>query len=131
MNWTVRMYMPVCRNILPSRTQEPLKATGSILTFSIWYPAENGWNTRPDADSYGIVALDFEADALHGDNVKVVTAYEGTVDLYSLQRDGAGWVSLITATLTAHCEGAWSLYSHMYERDTGLFHWTWAFQVEG
>ena len=26
--------------------------------------AENEWNTRPDADSYGIVALEFEADAL-------------------------------------------------------------------
>ena len=31
--------------------------------------AENEWNTRPDSDSYGIVALDFEADALYGDNL--------------------------------------------------------------
>ena len=93
--------------------------------------AEDDWNTRPETVSYGTEALDFEADALRGDNLKVATAYEGSVDLYSLQRDGAGWVELITATLTEHCEGAWSLNAHMYERNTGLFHWEWVFQVEG
>ena len=93
--------------------------------------AEDEWNTRPDTESYGIVQLDFEADALRGDNVKCVTAYEGSVDLYSHRRDGAGWVPLITATLTEHCDGCWSLNAHMYERETGLFHWEWVFQVEG
>ena len=93
--------------------------------------AEDEWNTRPDTVSYGMVRLDFEVDALRGDNVKKATAYEGSVDLYSLQRDGAGWVPLITGALTEYCEGAWSLNTHMYERETGLFHWEWAFQVEG
>ena len=93
--------------------------------------AEDEWNTRPDTVSYGTVQLDFEVNALHGDNVKQVTAYEGSVDLFSLNRDGAGWVDLITATLTEHCEGCWSLNHHTYERETGLFHWEWAFQVEG
>ena len=93
--------------------------------------AEDEWNTRPDTVSYGIVRLDFEADALHGDNRKVATAYEGSVHLFSLKRDGAGWVDLITQTLTEYCEGCWSLNHHTYERDTGLFHWEWAFQVEG
>ena len=92
--------------------------------------AEDEWNTRPDTVSYGTVRLDFEVDALRGDNVKQATAYEGSVDLYSLQRSGAGWVELITAALTDHCEGCWSLNSHQYERDTALFHWEWAFQVE-
>lgn len=93
--------------------------------------AEDDWNTRPETVSYGIVSLDFEADALRGDNIKVATAYEGSVDLYSLQRDGAGWVDLITSTLTEYCEGAWSLNHHTYERDSNLFHWEWAFQIEG
>ena len=93
--------------------------------------AEDDWNTRPDTVSYGTVRLDFEADALTGDNRKVTTAVEGSVDLYSLQRDGAGWVELITAALTEHCESCWSLNYHTYERDTGLFHWEWTFQVEG
>ena len=93
--------------------------------------AENGWNTRPDAESYGIVTLDFEVDALHGDNVKCVTAYEGAVSLFSRAKDGAGWVDLITRALTEHCEGCWSLNSHQYERENGIFHWEWTFQVEG
>ena len=92
--------------------------------------AEDGWNTRPDADSYGIVALDFEADALHGNNVKCATAYEGSVDLFSRKKDGDGWVALITRTLTEYCEGAWSLNSHQCERENGIFHWEWTFEVE-
>ena len=93
--------------------------------------AEDEWYTRPDTVSYGTVRLDFEADALHGDNVKQATAYEGSVDLYSMVRSGAGWVELITAALGEHCGPCWSLNHHTYERETGLFHWEWAFQVEG
>ena len=91
--------------------------------------AEDDWNTRPDSDSYGTVRLDFEADALHGDNVKVAIAYEGSVDLYSKTRNGAGWIRLIRETLTKHCGGCWTLNHHTYERETGLFHWEWAFQI--
>ena len=111
---------------LKSLTQGELP--GTVITLPM---AENEWNTRPDANSYGIVALDFEADALHGDNVKQITAYEGSVDLFSRSKDGAGWVELIAATLTEYCEGAWSLISHQYERENGIFHWRWVFQVEG
>ena len=93
--------------------------------------AESEWNTRPDTVSYGTVRLDFEVDALRGDDRKQATAYEGSVDLFSLKRDGAGWVELITGTLTAHCDACWSLNHHTYERETGLFHWEWVFQVEG
>lgn len=93
--------------------------------------AENDWNTRPDSDSYGIVALDFEADALYGDNLKQVIAYEGSVDLFSRKKDGDGWVEAIVSVLTEHCDGAWSLNSHMYERENRIFHWEWVFQVEG
>ena len=92
--------------------------------------AENEWYPRPETDSYGIIALDFETDALHGNNLKQVTAYEGSMDLYSRMKDGAGWISLIRGALTEHCEGAWKLNSHTYERETGLFHWEWVFQVE-
>lgn len=93
--------------------------------------AEDEWNTRPGANSYGTVRLDFEAEALGGDNVKTEIAYEGSVDLYSLSRDGAGWVEEITRTLTEHCDGCWSLNYHTYERETRLFHWEWTFEVEG
>ena len=93
--------------------------------------AEDEWNTRPDTVSYGIVLLQYEVDALRGDNRKLDTAYSGSVHLFSLQRDGAGWVPLICDTLTEYCECAWSLNYHTYERDTGMFHWEWAFQIEG
>lgn len=92
--------------------------------------AENGWDTRPDVDSYGVVQLDFEVDALHGDDLKQLTAYEGSVDLFSHDKHGAGWIEEITGILRDHCEGCWSLNSHQHERETGLFHWEWTFQVE-
>ena len=93
--------------------------------------AEDEWTTRPDTVSYGTVQLDFEVETLTGDDRKCVTAYEGSVDLFSRQRSGAGWVPLIMETLTEYCDGCWSLNAHMYERETGLFHWEWTFQVEG
>ena len=93
--------------------------------------AEDEWDTRPDVVSYGIVLLQFEAGALYGDNLKVATAYSGSVHLFSLARGGAGWVEQITDTLKEHCESCWSLNYHTYERETGLFHWEWVFQVEG
>ena len=93
--------------------------------------AEDEWYTRPDTVSYGTVRLDFEADALTGDDRKQSIAYEGSVDLYSLVRTGAGWVEMIMETLTEHCGASWQLNHHTYERETGLFHWEWAFQLEG
>ena len=102
-------------------------AEGSEITLPM---GEDEWYTRPDVVSYGIVSLDFEADALRADGRKLDTAYEGSVDLFSLARSGAGWIELITATLENHCGGCWSLNSHTYERDTGLFHWEWTFQIE-
>ena len=93
--------------------------------------AEYDWRTRPNADSYGIIALEFETDALAGDNTKQVRAYEGSVDLYSHQKRGGGWIELIEAALSEHCESAWTLNYHGYERDSQLFHWEWAFQIEG
>ena len=91
--------------------------------------AEDEWYTRPDTVSYGVVSMDFESDQLHGDGLMQDTAYEGSVDLFSLARNGAGWIPLITEVLTKHCGGSWSLNSHTYERETGLFHWEWAFEV--
>ena len=93
--------------------------------------AENEWNTRPDTESYGIVSLDFEADALYGDDLKQCISYAGSVQLYSHRKDGAGWLQLITDTLTAYCDGCWSFNSLQWERENNLFHWEWVFEVEG
>lgn len=93
--------------------------------------AENEWNTRPEADSYGIVSMDLEADALAGDDRKMDIFCEGSVDLFSHAKDGSGWVGEITKTLEEYCGPCWSLNSHTYERDTGIFHWEWTFEVSG
>lgn len=111
--------------------QQPEDATTEEPVMITLPMAEDEWYTRPDAVSYGVVRLEFEADALRGDDQKLVTAYEGSVELYSLARNGAGWIPLITQTLTNYCGGCWNLDAHMYERETGLFRWEWAFQVEG
>ena len=91
--------------------------------------AEDEWYTRPDTVSYGIVAREFEADQLHADDVKQDTCWEGSVDLFSMVRGGAGWVPMIENVLTVYCGGGWHLNSHTYERDTGLFHWEWVFRI--
>ena len=93
--------------------------------------AENEWNTRPDAESYGQIMYEFEAGMLEGDNLKQDRAYEGSMDLYSRKKDGDGWIPLIEKVLTEHCEGCWRLDYHTKEQATDLFRWEWVFQIEG
>ena len=71
--------------------------------------AEDGWDTRPDAVSYGEIQLEFEAESLDGNNRKKDRAYEGSMDLYSRRRDGEGWTALIEQTLTEYCDNCWRL----------------------
>lgn len=110
---------------------EALKAltqgeTPNIVTLPM---AENEWYPRPKGVSYGIFALDNETGAMNGDDLKLDTAYEGSVDLFSPAKDGDGWVPLIEAALADHCGPCWGFNSHAYERETGLFHWEWTFEV--
>ena len=93
--------------------------------------AENEWNTRPDADSYGEIMYDFEVESLNGDNLKQDRAYEGSMDLYSRKKDGDGWIPLIEKVLSEHCESCWMLNYHTKEAGTNLFRWEWTFQIEG
>lgn len=94
--------------------------------------AEKEWYTRPDTVSYGIISRDFEADELEGDNRKQDRSWEGSIDLYSLSKTGAGWVPMIEELLTEWCDGSW--YANLdadWERETNLFHWEWVFRIEG
>lgn len=111
-----------------TQAEDPNAENSPTVTLPV---AEDEWYTRPDTVSYGTIQLDFEADALTGDDLKKITSYEGSMDLYSLERSGAGWVQMICDTLTEHCGAHWSLNLHTYERETGLFHWEFVFQVEG
>lgn len=91
--------------------------------------AEYEWKTRPSGD-YGTVALEFEADALYGDDQKQMRSFEGSVDLFMQLRDMMK-VAAVESALAAVCESCWSLNSIQYENDSGLVHYEWAFQVEG
>ena len=92
--------------------------------------AENGWTSRPNVNTYGVVQLDFETGSLNGDGVKLITGYEGSVDLFSLSRDGDGMVEEVAEILETVCGASWSLNSHVWEQSTRLFHWEWTFEVE-
>ena len=111
-----------------TKAEDPAATDSPTVTLPM---AEDEWNTRPDADSYGLVSLDFEAGQLNGDNAKLDRSHGGSADLFSRHRDGDGWPGLITGTLQSYCGPAWSLNSHTYERETRLFHWEWAFEIEG
>ena len=108
---------------LKSLTQGEAPATVTLPV------AEDEWRTRPQSDSYGIVQLDFEGSAMNADDGKADLTWEGSVDLFSHMRSGGGWVPLITDALETWCGSCWSLNSHTYERETGLFHWEWTFEV--
>ena len=116
---------------MPSKYAEMAAELKSLEQEDVTLPvAEEEWYTRPDTVSYGVVSLDFEAGQLNGDGRKLDLSWEGSMDLYSLVKDGAGWIPLITGTIEKYCGSCWSLNSHTYERETGLFHWEWIFEVD-
>jgi hypothetical protein len=90
--------------------------------------AEYEWKTRP-AGNFGTVQLDFEAEDDHGDDMKQDRAWEGSVDLFTHGKEMM-IVAAVESVLEEICEGAWELNSEQYERETGLIHREFAFQLE-
>ena len=91
--------------------------------------AENGWTSRPNVNTYGVVQLDFEASALNGDNTKLCSSYEGSVDLFTRGKEMM-IVAAVETALEKHCSGSWYLNSEQYEHETGLVHREFVFQIE-
>ena len=87
---------------------------GEPVTYHTLPMAENEWNTRPDTVSYGIVRLDFEASSDTGDDLKASTAYEGSLDLFSMEKrrcgDGEGSLH------TEHTEAPWGPGVHNHSQ---------------
>lgn len=90
--------------------------------------AEYEWKTRP-AGNYGTVQLDFEAEPDNGDDLKQDRAWEGSVDLYTHGKKML-IVAAVESALEDVCEGSWYLNSEQYERETGLIHREFVFQIE-
>lgn len=90
--------------------------------------AEYEWKTRPDGN-FGTVQLDFEAEDDNGDDGKQDRAWEGSVDLYTHGEEPL-IVAAVESALESVCESAWELNSIQYERQTGLIHREFVFQIE-
>ena len=90
--------------------------------------AEYEWKTRP-AGSFGTVQLDFEAEDDNGDDMHQDRAWEGSVDLFTHGKEMM-IVAAVESALEEICEGAWELNSEQYERETGLIHREFTFQLE-
>ena len=90
--------------------------------------AEYEWRTRPKGN-FGTVQLDFEAEDSGGDDTKQDRAWEGSVDLYTHGKEMM-IAAAVESALESVCEGSWDLNSEQYERETGLIHREFVFQIE-
>ena len=89
---------------------------------------EYEWKTRPNGN-FGTVQLDFEAADDIGDDQKIDRAWEGSVDLFTHGKEMM-IVAAVETALESVCSGSWYLNSEQYERDTGLIHREFVFQIE-
>ena len=89
---------------------------------------EYEWRTRPSGN-FGTVQLDFEAEDDNGDDCKQDRAWEGSVDLFTHGRDTAAEAA-VENVLDTVCGASWYLNSEQYERETGLVHREYVFQLE-
>lgn len=90
--------------------------------------AENEWSTRP-AGNHATVQIDFGAESDSGDDHHQGQAYEGSVDLFT--KGSAPTVAAqVEAALESVCGAAWELNLKQYDRETGLIHREYVFQIE-
>ena len=89
---------------------------------------EYEWKTRPNGN-HGTVQLDCEAEDDDGDDRKQDRAWEGSVDLYTKGK-AMMIAAAVESVLESICESAWYLNSEQYERETGLVHREFVFQIE-
>ena len=89
---------------------------------------EYEWKTRPNGN-FGTVQIDFEAEDDTGNDSMLDRAFEGSVDLYTHGKEMM-IVAAVETALETVCSGSWHLNSEQYERETGLIHREFVFQIE-
>lgn len=103
---------------------EELKNALAALAIPI---AEFSWDTRPDTD-YMVITLDGEGDTVYANDKMEHQAPRGTIDLYSKSNDRSKMLAV--QNVLNNFEGcAWYLNTIMYEDDTQLLHWEFAFDL--
>ena len=90
--------------------------------------AEYEWKTRPDGN-FGTVQLDFEAEDDNGDDCKQDRAWEGSVHLFTRGKEMM-IMAAVESALEEVCSGSWYQNSEQYEKETGLIHREFVFQIE-
>ena len=90
--------------------------------------AEYEWETRP-AKNHGTIQPDFELPSDDGDDMKQDRAFEGSVDLFTYGKEML-IAAAVESALAEVCGANWYLNSEQYERDTGLIHREFVFQME-
>ena len=90
---------------------------------------EYEFKTRPSGN-HGTVQMDFEAEVDNGDDSRQDRAFEGSLDLFTRKKEMM-IVAAVETVLEIHCSGSWYLNSEQYERETGLIHREFVFQLEG
>ena len=89
---------------------------------------EYEWKTRPNGN-HGTVQIDFEAEDDDGDDGHIDRAFEGSVDLFTHGKEMM-IVAAVESALETVCGGSWYMNSEQYERETGLIHREFVFQIE-
>lgn len=89
--------------------------------------AEYEWRTRPNGD-HGTVQKDFEIDSDNGNDGKQDRAWEGSVDTFTHGK-AMLTIAAVESVLEEICTGSWYLNSEQYERETGLTHREFVFQL--
>lgn len=90
--------------------------------------AEYEWKTRPNGN-YGTVRLEYEPDHNTGDDRKLQRCMEGSVDLFTHGKEMM-IAAAVETVLENVCTGSWYMNSEQYERETGLIHREFVFQIE-
>lgn len=90
--------------------------------------SEYEWKTRP-AGNHATIQLDFGADGDQGDDHHQDQAYEGSVDLFT-KGNAPALAAQVEAVLESICGAAWELNTQEYDRETGMIHREYAFQIE-
>ena len=89
---------------------------------------EYEWKTRP-AGNFGTVQLDFEAEDDAGDDEHQNRAWQGSVDLYTHGKEML-IVAAVESALENVCGASWYINSEQYEKETGLVHREFVFEIE-
>lgn len=89
--------------------------------------AEHAWVNAPASGSYGVYALEFDADTVWGDSHLGERAMQGSVDLFV--RGGGTTDRALVESAFESAGVSWRLNSTQLETARRIVHYEWVFEV--